>query len=184
MDNFLDIIIVRKKKGLFSLLYFFASVFMIIFALVGVIGLYNILPQSQEGSGFSINWGSAIIFLVCGGIAFLLYWQRGSLKIDYDISFTNGLVELARVANNIKRKELGRFYMKEVEIAELTTSSNYNRYTSMKNIKKIDVTLNKDVKKFFLVVRIKEAAHLVIMEYNKELVALMKQYNHRNVKVD
>lgn len=178
MDNFLDVITVRKKKGLYSLLYFFASLLMIVIAIFSVIFMNRILTPD----GISIP--SAIIFLVSAGVAFLLFWSRGFIRIDYDISFTNGLVEVARVANNVKRKELVKFYMKNVDAAGPITSPNYNRYSSMKDIKKINATLNKDEEKFFLVVKVKDATNLIIIERDEELIKLMKKYNPLNVKVD
>lgn len=178
MDNFLDVIIVRKNKGLFSLLYFFISLIMIIFALIGSIFLFQIMRPD------GIDFRAAIIFVIAGGLAFLMFWLRGNTRIDYDISFTNGLVEIARVANNIKRKEIAKFYMKDVEVGEYTNSQNFNRYTSNKNLKRINVVLNRDEKQFYVVVKVKDAPHLVVMEANAELIALMKQYNPRNVKVN
>jgi hypothetical protein len=178
MDNFLDVITVRKKKGLYNLLYFLASLFMIVIALIAVFFMNSIItPQ-----GISIP--AIIIFVVLAGVAFLLFWSRSFIRIDYDISFTNGLVEIARVANNVKRKELIKFYMKNVDAAAPTTSPNFNRYSSMKDIKKINASLNKDEKKFFLVVKVKDATNLIIIEHNEELITLMKQYNPLNVKVD
>lgn len=177
MDNFLDVIIVRKKKGLYSLLYFFASLSMIVFALIASMSLFQVVTEA------GINYMFAIIFVVTGGFAFLLYWSRGLIKIDYDISFTNGLVEIARVANNIRRKEICKFYMRDVEVGAYTTSPNYNRYTSMKDMKKLKAWLNKDEKKFFVVVRINEEATLLTMEANEEIIKLMHHYNPRNVKI-
>lgn len=176
MDNFLDVIIVRKKKGLYSFLYFLVSLIMVILGLIASMNVFQIIGES------GINYMSAIIFVVSGGIAFLIYWQRSNLKIDFDISFTNGLVEIARVSNNIKRKEIVKFHIKNVEVGAPISSPNFNRYLSMKNIKKHNIFLNRDEKKFFLFLRIGEVSNLIIFEYNEELIKLMKQYNPRNIK--
>ena len=178
MDNFLDVIIVRKNKGLYSLLYFLASLFMIVLGIVAATFLFQIMTEA------GINWMAAIIFVVLGGLAFLLYWSRAFIKIDYDISFTNGFVEIARVANNIRRKELCRFYMKEVDAGGYTTSPNYARYASMKDIKQYKAVLNRDAKVFFLFVAVKDQKALVTFEVtNEELIKLMRQYNPRNIKL-
>ncbi|MCK5128212.1 MAG: hypothetical protein KAQ68_00055 [Clostridiales bacterium] len=178
MDNFLDVIFVREKRGLYNLLYYLASLVMVLLGITAAVTLSFVYVDGK------IDVIYTIIFVLSAGLAFLIYWQRGNIRIDYDISFTNGFVEIAQVANNTKRKELVKFNMKDVEVAELASSPNYNRYTSMKNYKKIKVFLNKDSKKFFIVVRVQDATHLITMEYNKELVELMKQYNPRIVKVD
>lgn len=183
MDNFLDVIIVRQKKGLYSLLYFLANFMMIVFALIAAISFFQVIPNNEDGS-FSVNFLSLIIFVITGGLAFLLFWQRTNLKVDFDISFTNGFVEIARVANNIRRKELCRFYMKEVEVAGYTSTPAYKRYESMKDIKKYKAVLNQGVDVFFLFVRVNDQSALVTFEANnQELLDLMHKYNPRAVKL-
>lgn len=184
MDNFLDVIIVRQKKGLYSLLYFLANLLMIIFGLVAAINVFNVIGQGPDTGEISVNFQSLIIFVLAGGLTFLLYWKRSNLKIDYDISFTNGFVEIARVANNIKRKELCRFYMKEVESGGYTTTANFKRYESMKDIKKYNAVLNKGVDVFYLYVKVNDKSALVTFEAtSQELLEHMYKYNPRNVKI-
>ena len=183
MDNFLDVIIVRKNKGLYSLLYFLASLFMIVLGVVAATFLFQIMQPAADGSA-SFNLMALIFFVISGGLAFLLFWSRALIKIDYDISFTNGFVEIARVANNIRRKELCRFYMKEVDAGGYTTSPNYARYASMKDVKQYKAVLNRDAKVFFLFVAVKEQRALVTFEAtNEQLIKLMHQYNPRNIKL-
>ncbi len=183
MDNFLDVIIVRKKKGLYSFLYFLASLFMIIFGLVAAMNIFNIMGQNPDTGGISINFIALIIFVVAGGLAFLLFWSRAFIKIDYDISFTNGFVEIARVANNIRRKELCRFYMKEVEAGGYASSPGYKRYDSMKDIKRYKAVLNSDAEVFYLFVVVGDSKALVTFEVNDELIKLVHKYNPRAVKL-
>ena len=183
MDNFLDVIIVRNKKGLYSLLYFLANLLMIVLGVVAATFLFQIMQATEDGSA-SFNLPALIFFVFSGGLAFLLYWSRALIKIDYDISFTNGFVEIARVANNIRRKELCRFYMKEVEAGGYTTSPSYARYASMKEIKQYKAVLNRNAKVFFLFVIVKDQKALVTFEAtSEELIKLIHQYNPRNVKL-
>jgi hypothetical protein len=184
MDNFLDVIIVRKKKGLYSLLYFLASLLMIVLGLIAAIFLFQVLRQDPETGAASFNLMALIVFVITGGGAFLLYWRRAFIKIDYDISFTNGFVEIARVANNVRRKELCRFYMKEVEAGGYASDPNFKRYDSMKNVKRYKAVLNKDEEVFWLLVRVGDTTALVTFEANnEELIKLMHQYNPRNIKI-
>ncbi len=183
MDNFLDVIIVRKKKGLYSLLYFLASLFMIVFGIVAAMNIFNVLGQNPDTGAVSVNFVALIIFVVSGGLTFLLFWSRAFIKIDYDISFTNGFVEIARVANNIRRKELCRFYMKEVESGGYASTPGYKRYDSMKDVKRYKAVLNSDAEVFYLYVIVGDTKALVTFEANEELIALMHKYNPRTVKI-
>ena len=184
MDNFLDVIIVRKKKGLYGLLYFLASLFMIVLGIVAATFLFQVMQPAADGSA-SFNLPALIFFVVTGGLAFLLYWSRAFIKIDFDISFTNGFVEIARVANNIRRKELCRFYMKEVEAGGYTTSPSYARYNSMKDIKRYKAVLNREAEVFYLFVVVNDTKAIVTFEAeSEELLKLMHQYSPRNVKLE
>ena len=184
MDNFLDVIIVRKKKGLYGLLYFLASLLMLVLGVVAAAFLFQIMGQNTETGAVNFSLPSLIVFVLSGGGAFFLFWSRSLIKIDFDISFTNGFVEIARVANNIRRKELCRFYMKEVEAGGYTDSQAYKRYASMKDLKKYKAVLNADAETFFLYVRTAEKAALVTFEANnQELLNLMYKYNPKNVKI-
>jgi hypothetical protein len=183
MDNFLDVIIVRKKKGLYSLLYFLGCLFMIALGLVAAMNVFRVVGQNAETGAVSVDFFALIIFVVSGGLTFLLYWSRAFIKIDYDISFTNGFVEIARVANNIRRKELCRFYMKEVEAGGYCDTPAYKRYDSMKDIKRYKAVLNSDAQVFFLYVVVKDSKALVTFEVNDELIKLIHKYNPRNVKL-
>ena len=184
MDNFLDVIIVRKNKGIYSLLYLLASLFMIIFFLFAAINVFNVLTQDETGA-MRFNLIATITFVISGGLAVLLYWSRAFIKIDYDISFTNGFVEIARVANNMRRKELCRFYMKEVEAGGYTSSPNYKRYETMKDVTKYKAVLNRDAEVFYLYAVAKEKKALITIEATSdELIKLFHQYSPRNVKLD
>ncbi len=183
MDDFLDVIIIRKNRGLFNLLYFIASFLMVLLGIATATFLFQIIGQNQEMGATSVNFVSLIMFIASAGLTFLLFWSRGFMKIDYDICFTNGFVEIAKVLNNVKRVELCKFYMKEVEAGGYTTSSAYKRYESMKSIKKYKAALNADAETFFLFVKVKEKSALVIFEANQELLELMHKYNSRIVKL-
>ena len=178
MDNFHEEIVVRQNKGLASAAYIFANIFMVLFALVAAMFFPMILTQQ----GF--NYMALIIVVLMGGLAFLLFYSRNFLKVEYEYSFTNGLFEVAKVINNRKRKEMMAFRIKEIELMAPIFTNGFERYQSMKDIKTVKAFLNRDAKKYFMVLRYKDEKTMLVLEPRSEMVRLMKKYNSQAVKAE
>lgn len=173
-DNFYEEIIVRSNKTLSNILYALASLAMVVFAIIGVIGL-----QGAMGS-FSIPM--IIMFIVGGGLAFLMFRLKNSFRIDYEYTFTNGIVDIACVKNNTVRKELISFNTKNLEIMAPILTNGFERYQSMTNVKKIKAWLNRDREKHFAVVKKESRTIMLIFEPSEKLVELFKKYSPHTVK--
>ena len=66
MDHFLEEVVVKQKKGLNEVLYYFSWVVMFFSAIVAVMGINSVIMSLSMGA-FSIT--SLIFTLVTGGIA-------------------------------------------------------------------------------------------------------------------
>jgi hypothetical protein len=177
MDNFHEEIIVRKNKMLSGLLYILLNVLMVVLALIAAIFMQNILTEQ------GVSLGAAGVFLASGGLAVLIYFSRNFLKVDYEYTFTNGIIDIAKVINNKKRKELLSFHIKDaVEMAPIFTNG-FNKYQSMTDVKKINAFVNRDNLKYFIYVPAAEEKKLIVMEPSDTFVELCKKYNMLNVKV-
>lgn len=180
-DNFHEEIIVRRKKGLYSLLYVLASMGMILFAIGAAMTLQFILQTPEEG-GISVNWLFAIIFVVCAGLAFLLFWSRNFMRVDYEYSFTNGSMDIAKVMNNKTRKEMMIFAVKDIELMAPIMTNGFDRFQSKTDVKNVRAWLNRDSKKYFMILRYNEQQTMLIMEPSEKMVKLIKKYNPIAVK--
>lgn len=179
MDNFHEEIIVRKNKGLFNLLYVLGTILMFVFALVAA---FNLAIVDFTRLGSFDGWMPLIIMLVTAGIALLLYWGRNFARIDYEYSFTNGSVDVAKVVNNRARKEMLSFKAKDIEIMAPVMTNGFERYQSMNDIKTINAWLNRDRVKYFAVFRYNEQKTMLIFEPSPTMVKLFKKYNVMHVK--
>ena len=76
MDNFLEEVATRRNRGLETVMYMFANVMMVVFAILAFMHLMSIQSAMTQGAGFvDILLGAILPLLITGGIAVL----RGNL---------------------------------------------------------------------------------------------------------
>lgn len=175
MDHFHEEIVVRKNKQLANVLY------VVLTLLVAVGAVYTIFMLSAlTNIVFVQPWGIVLLqlldVLLSGGITVLLLYFRSRQRVEYEYTFTNGLVEVAKVINNSKRKELLGIKYKEVEALGYCTSSAFSRYEGMREVKHIKAVLNKDAQRFYIYSVRGDEKYLTIMEPTEELVKLLRMY--------
>jgi hypothetical protein len=178
VDHFKEEIIVKKNRGLNTLVYFLVNIMMVVLALAAAISLNSIF--SPDGT---INIMSIVMTLVLGGLAALCFLFRGRLRIEYEYSFTNGTVDIDMVINNSQRKRLLSFNIRNVDIMAPVPSQDFNRYDTMPNVRRINAFLNRNAPKYFLYYRTDDQKNLVVIEPSREMAELMKQYNPSKVKL-
>ena len=114
MDDFLEIIAVRRRQGLYTLLYYACWLLIVIFALVAAVSLSGAIGVNPETGGMVFVWQNLVIGLVFGGAAYLLWRGSDNCRVEYDYTFTNGNLDVSRVLNNKRRKYLTALEMKDV----------------------------------------------------------------------
>ncbi len=178
MDQFLEEVVVKKNQGVQTLLLVAANVLMWVFALIGVFGL-NLLIQSLSGLFAGGGVGNIalplILTLVFGGAAVLLFLKRDELKTEYEYTFTNGVLDFAKVFNNKKRKALGTMNLKNIEACGKVSSGSFNRYISMPQIKRTNWFLNREADLFYLYFTKDSQKRIIIIEPSEEMEKLIRQ---------
>ena len=181
MDNFKEEIVVKRHMGLNTLAYYFAWTFLVIF---GVAGLWLIQGCLQTiGSEYGFQWQMLLIGVVFAGIAFLLWLKKDSLRVEYEYTFTNGLLDISMVLNNSKRKYLAEIPLKIVESAGSVKHASFNRYLNDRTLKKHNWFLNRDNKLYYLFFTKNNVRRLVVIEPSDEMVEMMKSKNYMNFGV-
>lgn len=177
-DNVREEIIFKRKKALSLIGYVILLLTAIVSGLIGAICLMGIMtPQG----GFSL--AMLIQFVIFGGGAVLMWFGKDYLRIEYEYSFTNGVVDVAQVINNRRRKELISFKTKEVEMVASIDDPKLRNFEQRPNIKKIKAVLNADSEIFYAVFRKNEIQYLLYFEPSREFLKLMRMYNERNVMI-
>ena len=174
MDNYREEIVVKKNRLVNNVLY----------ALIVIVMAFSVMLAAISISAltFSENFILQIIWTVIyGGIAFLIWWKKDTLRMEYEYTFTNGELDFACVYGNKKRKNLGSMRVKNVEACGLVASGSFKRYVSMPGLKKKNWFLNRDADLLYFFYQKDGAKNMIIMEPTQEMVSMIKIYLSRGV---
>ena len=179
MDNFKEEVVIRRHTGISTVVYYLLWVIMIINAIIGIV-LVNVVLNTI-GNGFA--WGSLIYAVVLIGIAVLIWIKKDSLRVEYEYTFTNGVLDISMVLNNSKRKYLAEVPLKIVESCGSVTHPSFNRYVNDKNLKKHNWFLNRDNDLIYLYFSKNSVRHLVVIEPSREMQEMMRSKGYLNFGV-
>lgn len=184
MDDFLEQVARRRKQGIYSLIYFLTWFVIIMFAITGVMNLMNILGVDENGLMF--NFMALIMAVVFGGIAFLLWRRVDYCRMEYDYTFTNGILDISQVLNNKRRRYLTALDLSEVIRCGPCQGPGFQKTLSEKDLKKHNWFLNRDANLYYFYFVKKNIKHLAVVELTDEMVALIrsKSYLQKGVWTD
>lgn len=180
MDNFREEIAVRRSSGLYTFAYYISWIVMVFAAIVAVSTLMGIVNYIAVGQ---FNVMDIVMLALSGGVAFLLWRNKDELRCEYEYSFTNGDLDVAKVLNNSRRKYLTSLPMKNVEACGPVTHQSFQRYLSMKDVKKHNWFLNRDAKLYYFYFTKNSVKHLIVVELSDEMVAMIRSHNYLNFGV-
>ena len=103
-----------------------------IFALIAVVNLNTVFYQISSGM-FDIF--PIIVMLISGGLAYGAYVLKNNQRIEYDYTFTNGILDIAKIINNSKRKKLLSLDVKEFEVVAPISDEGFKRMLNHKGIR-------------------------------------------------
>ena len=170
MDNYKEEIVIKRNRAVNNILHAVLCVLMVL------CGLFALLNISQIG--FSENLLMTIASaLVYGGAAFLIWWKKDMLRLEYEYTFTNGEMDFAMVLGNSRRKQLLSVRMREVEAGGWVDGPTFSRYESMKEVKHLDYFLNSKQRLYYLFFIRDGKKQLLLMEPSQEMVDMMAKYS-------
>ncbi len=178
MDDFLEIIAVRHRQGLYTMLYYLCWGVLIAFALVAAFMLSNIVGMNPETGGMVFSWQSLLWTVVFGGGAFLLWRGSDNLRVEYDYTFTNGNLDVSRVLNNKRRKYLTALEMKDVIRCGPAAGPAFMKTLNEQGAKRHNWFVNRDAKLYYFYFQRKNMKHVIIVELNDEMVAMIRSKNY------
>ena len=171
MDNFKEEVVVRKQGRAVSAIGFVMCWILIVaFVLYGMIGLSGILSLDFQVANF-------VSFIVGGGVAFLLYRYKDNFRTEYEYTFTNGEMDVAKVLGNSRRKQLTTVRMREMEAGGWADTDAFDRFLSMKDVKRLDYFLNGKSRLYYLFFIRDGKKTLLLIEPSQEMVNMMAQYS-------
>ncbi|MDD2648116.1 MAG: hypothetical protein PHI27_08245 [Eubacteriales bacterium] len=176
MDHFKEEIVVKRGRTIDDVAFILVNVMMYIMAVVAFMMLSQLFSSISMGA---FSWPPLVLFLVCGGLAALIYLRKDYLKMEYEYTFTNGDLDFARVLNNSRRKNLGSMKVKNVEAMGFVDGKQFPRFMSMKPMTRSNWFLNRDSKLFYFYFNKDGNKRMIVCEPSDEMVTMIKQYAAR-----
>ena len=172
MDDFLEQVVERRRRGASEALFYAAWFFLAVFAFFGLTNITGMLHTGEDG-GLRFNVAAFALGAALLGAAFLLWKATFRLRTEYDYSFTNGVIDVARVMNRKKRTFLTTVETKELRAAGEAGSAAYQKWAREDGVKLHKWYLNGDAKLYFFAFEKKGARHLMLLELNGEMAKLI-----------
>lgn len=169
MDNYKEEIVIKRNRILNNVLHAMLCVIMVFS------GFFALLSIAQIGLTDSLIT-TLISTVMYGGVAFLIWWKKDLLRLEYEYTFTNGELDFACVMGNKKRKNLGTMRVKNVEACGMVASGSFHRYISMPGVKKNNWFLNRDGNLFYFFYQKNGEKHMIIIEPTDEMIDMIKMY--------
>ncbi len=176
MDVFVEQTVMGKRRALNEALYYLAWGTLVVCGVLGLMSAANILGTTQDG-GFGVSVPAIVQAVVLLGVAFLLWRATFRLRTEYDYTFTNGTVDVARVMNGKKRVYLTSFDTRDLRAAGEEGSPACQACARESGVQIHRWYKNADARKYFFCFVKKGAKHLVLLELNDEMVAAI--FNRR-----
>lgn len=177
MDQFMEEVVTKRNRGMESFVYVLSWVFMILTGIITIF-MFNLITMTISAQGFSAGLILDIVLtLLMAGSCVLLFLYKDRIRTEYEYTFTNGVMDFAKVFNNRKRKALGTMNIRNVEACGLVSSGSFHRYVSMQGVKRINWFLNRDAELFYFFFQKDGKKSLMVIEPSET----MRQLIIRNV---
>ena len=178
VDDFLEIIAVRRKQGLYTLLYYACWAVIVVFGLVAAYSLTGVLGVNPETGGMVFVWQNLLIAVAFGGAAYLLWRGSDNCRVEYDYTFTNGNLDVSRVLNNKRRTYLTALEMKDVIRCGPATGPAFQKTLKEPGIKCHNWFVNRDANLYYFYFQRKGVKHMIVLELTDEMVAMIRSRNY------
>jgi hypothetical protein len=176
LDNFREESVSKINSGMNTLIYVLAYAGMIFFGFFALMNLMSILNGNFD---IYVIAGT----LITGGLTYGCFVVRNNQRIEYDYTFTNGILDIAKIINNSKRKRLLSTDIREFEVIAPTSDEGFQRILQHGNIeKKYNFFLNRGGGLYYGVFIHEGKKSLLVFEPSETLVNMFKIYIPRNVK--
>lgn len=85
-------------------------------------------------------WQILLFVIAMLALGVFLWMKKDEAYLEYEYAYTCGDLEIAKIINSKRRKTLCKFTCSDIQAFGKTTASNYSRYKSMPDAKKLYAT--------------------------------------------
>ena len=173
MDDYLETVARRKHQGIYTVLYFMIWVLIVLFGIYALLNFSSFIGTDENGS-LQLNWIQLIIAVVFGGLTYLLWRRKDYCRVEYDYTFTNGLLDVGQVLNNKRRRYLTALDMKDVVRCGPTQGPTFEKTLRESGLKKHNWFLNRDANLYYFYFVKNNVKHLAVLELQDEMIAMIR----------
>lgn len=122
-----------------------------------------------------------VIAAVCGMSCYFFYHLAQNTRVEYDYTFTNGTLDIAKIINDKTRKKLLSLNVAEILDMQPITASAFQSYFEDKSIKRVNMFINRGEHLYYMLF-VKDGAKIaVVFEPDQQMIEYIKMYNTNNV---
>ena len=163
MDNFKEDVVCSRNRLLPNILY------VVSWVMIVLSGLYALLLLQVIFFDFTVLAASA-------GLAVFLFFFKDNLKLEYEYTFTNGVLDFAKVLRSARRKELGSMNVANVSACGHVAHDSFRRFLAQKDVEKKNWFLNRDGNLFYFYYVKENKKHMIIIEPSEDMVEMIRNY--------
>lgn len=165
-DLYIELLVKKKKTSTDTLLKVLMIAATVILVLVG---LMFVKP---------------IILIAAVGMGILDYFKMPALDLEYEYLYVNGELDIDKIMSKQKRKRVGTYDMKNVELVAPKKSHELDSVRNMKDIKVHDYSsMDENAKTFGMLVKGDKNKELVYFDPSPEILKDMQRIAPRSVKL-
>ena len=168
MDNFKEDVVCSRNRLLPNILYVVSWVMIVLF------GLYALLLLQVIFFNFTVS--GLVVLAASAGLAVFLFFFKDNLKLEYEYTFTNGVLDFAKVLRSARRKELGSMNVANVSACGHVAHDSFRRFLAQKDVEKKNWFLNRDGNLFYFYYVKENKKHMIIIEPSEEMVEMIRNY--------
>lgn len=168
MDNFKEDVVCSRNRLLPNILYVVSWVMIVLF------GLYALLLLQVIFFDFTVS--GLVVLAASAGLAVFLFFFKDNLKLEYEYTFTNGVLDFAKVLRSARRKELGSMNVANVSACGHVAHDSFRRFLAQKDVEKKNWFLNRDGNLFYFYYVKENKKHMIIIEPSEDMVEMIRNY--------
>lgn len=175
MDNFLEEVVVKKNRGVQSLLYALCWAAMILCGFFAFMMFATLSASTSMGMLIA----NIVAVVALAGCTFLIWRAKDNFRTEYEYTFTNGDLDVSKVLGNNRRSYLTCLPMKNVEACGMVQNNHaFQKWLNMPGIKKHNWFLNRDGQLVYFYFIKNNVKHLMIVELSSEMIRMIRSQNY------
>ncbi len=133
---------------------------------------------------FQIPFIGAFALFICFGLMYLLYMALTGTNLEYEYSFTNGVLDVDKIINLRKRKKLAEIYAKNIEAMASGKTADYQRLLADRGVRKIYASTMEAEDLYYILFFKDGVMTMLIFNPNQEIRESFFRYNPKKVHLD